>query len=273
MVGETHGEEHGEHGHGHAETHQHEGDHAHGSDADWNDQEFVARWLERQAERATERRRQFAIVRAVVPRLPEEEFRYLNLGSGPGNLDEVLLAHFPNATATLVDYSLPMLMAARQRLERFGDRVEFVHGNLASPGWVGGVGGPFDLVCSTLAVHHVGEPRRVRELYAEVYGLLGHSGMFLNLDRMRPGRPAFEALATWAADDPEAGLAAGGSGGHDLPGTLLEHLGWLGEAGFAGVDVLWKDLRVALLCGVRDHLHVPEAEHAHDGEPPPSHAH
>lgn len=264
MVGATHSEDHDGHGHGHghAGTEQHEDGHAHGSDEDWNDQQFVVRWLERQAERAAERRQQFAIVRAVVPRLPDEEFRYLNLGSGPGNLDEVLLEHFVGATAMLVDYSLPMLMAARQRLERFGDRVEYVHGNLASPGWAGAVGGPFDLVCSTLAVHHVGEPRRVRALYAEVCGLLGHGGMFLNLDRMRPGRPAFEAMATWAAGDPEAGLAGGGHGG-DLPGTVAEHLGWLDEAGFAAVDVLWKDLRVALLCGVRDHLHVPEVEHSH----------
>ena len=265
MVGETHGEHRGEHehgrGHGQEYAHTHQDSDAHGSEGDWNDEKFVARWLERQAERAEERRHQFTIVRAVVTRLPEEEFRYLNLGSGPGNLDELLLEHFPGATATLVDYSLPMLMAARQRLDRFGDRVEYVHGNLAGPEWAGGVGGPFDLICSTLSIHHVGEPRRVRELYAEVHGLLGHGGMFLNLDRIRPARPAFEALATWAAKDPEAGLAAGGRGA-DLPGTVAEHLGWLDEAGFAEVDVLWKDLRVALLCGVRDHLHVPETEHA-----------
>ncbi|MFA7248293.1 MAG: class I SAM-dependent methyltransferase [Dehalococcoidia bacterium] len=241
-------------------------EHEHGgaSNEDWNDADFVARWLERQAERAPERRRQFALVRAVIPRLPAEEFRYLNLGSGPGNLDELLLDQFAAATATLVDFSLPMLMAARARLARFGDRVEYVHANLASADWAGGVGGSFDVVVSTLAVHHVEDPRRIRALYGEVHRLLGHGGMFLNLDRVRPARPAFGPLAAWAAQDPEAGLSARGHG-DDLPGTLAEHLGWLGEAGFGAVDVLWKDPGMALLCGLRDHLHVPEEAHAHDG--------
>ena len=64
------------------------------------------------------------------------------------------------------------------------------------------------------------------------------------------------------AKDAEAGLTGRGTG-EGLPGNLLEHLGWLGEAGFGNVDVLWKDLSVALLCGVRDHLHMPDGGHGH----------
>ena len=265
-----HDSAHGDHDHGHAHEHD---DHnaSHGGHDDWANEEFVAGWLERQQGRAEERRRQFTLLRAVMPKRANDEFRYLNLGAGPGNLDEVLLEQFRGATATLVDYSLPMLDAARDRLKPFGDRVEFVQANLGAPEWVGGVGGSFDFVVSTLAVHHMEEPHRIRELYAEVYGLLGHGGAFFNLDYVRAGRPSFEPLAAWAAQDLEAGL---NTRRHDdeLPGTLLEHLGWLGEAGFNGVDVLWKDLSTALFCGVRDHIHIPSDEHAHD-EHGHSHAH
>lgn len=252
---------HDDHGHGHG--HDDEREHGHVRDHDdWGNEEFVAGWLERQQERTAERRRQFTLIRAVIPKCPDDEFRYLNLGAGPGNLDEVLLEQFKGATATLVDYSLPMLDAARERLKACGDRVEFVHANLTQPEWVGGVGGSFDFVVSTQAVHHMETPDRIRALYAEVFRLLGHGGAFFNLDYVRAGEPSFEPLAAWAAQDPEAGLNTRRHDG-ETPGTLTEHLGWLSAAGFTSVDVLWKDLSTALLCGVRDHIHIPSEEHAH----------
>lgn len=245
-----------------AVTHRAEGD---GPHEDWNNEDYVERWLAQQQERAAERQRQFAIVRAVIPKLPEQEFRYLNLGAGPGDLDDVLLTHFPGAAATLVDFSLVMLGMARQRLQRFGNRVEYIHANLASPDWAGAVSGPFDFIISTQAVHHLREPRRIRELYAEVYRLMGHGGTFLNLDRIRPARPSLAPLAAWAAQDPEAGFMGRG-GDPGLPGSLLEHLSWLSEAGFNCVDVYWKDLSTALFCGIRDHLHMPPGADTGAGE-------
>ena len=174
----------------------------------------------------------------------------------------MLLEHFPGAVVTLVDVSLMMLGAARQRLERFGDRVEYVQAKLAHAEWTGAVGNQFDFVLSTQAVHDVGGPERIRALYAEVLRMLGHGGTFLNLDFVRPARPSLAGLAAWAARDAEAGFSAHRHDDDELPGSLLEHLSWLGEAGFSCVDVLWKDLETALLCGVRDHFHLPEAAHS-----------
>jgi len=78
-------------------------------------------------------------------------------------------------------------------------------------------------------------------------------------------------LARWAARDAEAGLSSRGDE-EEMPGTLVEQRGWLSEAGFANVDLLWKNMNTVLLCAVRDHLHLPEGEHhdEHDGH---SHAH
>jgi SAM-dependent methyltransferase len=242
----------------------------HGSDEDWNSEEYVARWLERQNERAPQRRRHFAVIRALITKKPEDEFRYLNLGAGPGNLDEVLLEHFPGAQATLVDASLPMLFAARERLARFGDRVEYVQANLASPDWVGAVSGPFDFAVSTIAVHHLSDPRRIRELYGETFRLMGHGGMFLNLDYVRPVRRSLAALAGWAEKDPDAGIS-GNSPHGEMPGTLLEQLAWLTEAGFGCAEVFWREMNLALICGIRDHLHLPDAEDGHASEG--AHAH
>jgi hypothetical protein len=89
---------------------------------------------------------------------------------------------------------------------------------------------------------------------------------------MRPSRPGLSALAPWAAEDPDAGLSASNVHGHDLPGTLLEHLGWLSEAGFGGVEVFWKNMNMAVVCGIRDHLHMPEGQETHSHEGGHSHA-
>jgi tRNA (cmo5U34)-methyltransferase len=243
--------------------HDHPAAHHLDAHVDWNDEQFVAQWLDRQQGRL-DRPRQFAVIRAVIPHLPTQEFRYLNLGAGPGILDEMLLTHFVAAEATLVDQSLPMIAAATDRLERFGDRVDFVHADLASGDWTSTVGSdPYDVVVSSFATHLFGDALRIRELYREVFRLLGHGGVFLHLDDVRPARSSLASLSAFAALDPDAMVSSSGDQS-DAPGSLLEHLGWLAEAGFHDVDVLWKNLDTTLVCGVRDHLHVPEVE-GHDG--------
>ncbi len=229
---------------------------------DWFDDDYIEFWLKREGDRVAERQRQFAMMRAVVPKSPDETFRYINLGAGPGNLDEVLLAHYPGAEAVLVDGSMAMLAEARKRLERFEGRVEFVLANLATPDWVGAVEGPFDLAVSTIALHNLRDPRRIRDLYGEIYGVLGHGSVFLNLDYVRLARPSLRALAAKASQDPEAAFQ-GGHGGGNPPGSVEEQLGWIREAGFAVADCFWKEFSVALFGGVHDHLHLADGEHDH----------
>lgn len=241
-------------------------DHRHG---DWTDEAFVAGWLEREQNRERERQHHFAVIRALVPKKPDQEFRYLNLGAGPGNLDAVLLKHFTAAHATLVDVSLPLLAEARNRLSAFEDRIEYVHADLEHPEWTGAVSGPFDFVFTALTAHHTGDTQRIRALYREVYRLLGHGGMFFNLEYVRPTHPSLVPLARWAEQDTEAGLSGRGPGG-ELPGTLQEHLGWMNEAGFPTVEVFWKEMNLTLMGGIRDHLHLPEGHAEAQGE---SHAH
>jgi len=254
----AHHHDHDHHDHEHATAVQTERRHE-----DWFDEEYVQEWIERQDARADERQRQFVIVRSMIPKTPEQEFRYINLGAGPGNLDEVLLERFKGAEAVLVDGSMAMLAEARRRLERFEGRVEYVQANLSTPDWAKAVQGPFDVAVSTIALHNLRDARRLRELYAETFKLLGHGGVFLNLDYMRPPRDELRPLATWAGRDHEAGFTSR-FGGRGVPGTVTEQLGWLGEAGFPMADCLWKEFQVALIIGVRDHLHMPEIAEDHD---------
>lgn len=253
------------HDHGHGSADQSQADH-HG---DWHDEEYVERWLQRQKEREPERRRQFVALRAFIPKYQDQEFRYLNLGAGPGNLDSILLEHFRGANAVVLDGSLAMLAAARKALAKFGDRVEYVQADLSTSSWLGAVAGPFDFVISTRTIHHLRDPKRIRELYREVRSLTGHGGTFLNLDYVRPSKAELTRLGDWVARGGEAGFGAPPHDAADMPGTLLEHLGWLGEAGFNSVEVYWKEMDLALLSGINGHLHMPWG---HGDDPNKEHA-
>lgn len=254
-----HGHDHGHAGHGASAQH-----------GDWQDEDFVKGWLERQQERAGERQRQFVALRAFIPKTPDQEFRYLNLGAGPGNLDVILLEQFAGANAVVVDGSLAMLAAARKALAKFGDRVEYIQADLSRSDWTGAVAGPFDFVISARTIHHLGEPKRIRELYTEVRALTGHGGTFLNLDYVRPAKAELARLGDWITKDSEAGFGGPPHSSADMPGTMIEHLGWLSEAGFGCVEVYWKEMDLALIAGINGHLHMPWG---HGDDPDKAHGH
>ena len=224
----------------------------------WADDHFVADWIEKQGDRAAERAHQFGIVRSFVPRQPAEPFRYLNVGAGDGRLDEVLLQRFTAARATLLDGSPLMVKRAEERLRRFGERVTVVRGELATPAWRDAVPGPFDLVVSTIALHNLADPVRIRKVYAEVFEVVSDGGFFMNFDYVRAASPGARQIVLWASGDPEGGYLSRSTGGQ-TSGTLDEQLGWLREAGFAAVDCFWKEFQAALFGGFRGSPNVPAA--------------
>jgi tRNA (cmo5U34)-methyltransferase len=227
----------------------------------WADESYVAYWLERESTRPRDRLRDFRIVRALIPRPNDESFRYMNIGCGDGPLDEVLLEAFGNARATLVDGSDTMLSGARDRLRRFGDRVDYVRADLLSPDWVKSVGSPIDVAVSTIAIHNLRTYNRVRDLYAELFTVMADGGFFLNFDYVRPNGPALRPLPAWASRDPDVGFI-GRSSGFNGPGTLEEHLIWLRGAGFGPVDCFFKEFGAAAYGGFKGAVRIPQPEQA-----------
>jgi tRNA (cmo5U34)-methyltransferase len=223
---------------------------------DWFDDEYVHEWVRRQDGRAPKRLQQFALLRAMVPFEPGASFRYLDIGAGPGHLDELILARHTGAQATLLDGSTAMLDHARERLSAFGDRAAFVQGDLSTPDWAHSLNGPFSLAVSCIAIHNLRDPRRIRTLYREIYDVLDEGGLFVNLDYVRQPNPSLRSLAEWASADAESGLLGGG-GGSNLPGTVDEQVIWLREAGFTPADCFWKEFRVALFGGFKGQPKVP----------------
>jgi SAM-dependent methyltransferase len=175
---------------------------------------------------------------ALVELLPPSPTRVLDLGCGDGRLIGLVLDARPDVEVMVgVDNSPPMLERARERFDADA-RVTLRTGDLRAPL---AVPGPFDLVTSGFAIHHVADDRK-RALFAEVLALLVPGGAFANLEVVASPTPelqaAFEAAIGRPGGDPEDRLA-----------SVDAQLAWMRDAGFEQVDCMWKWRGFALLVG------------------------
>jgi tRNA (cmo5U34)-methyltransferase len=146
----------------------------------------------------------------------------LELGIGTGETARRVRANHPAATFTAIDSSAEMLDRAREvhpdadlRLSRLEDPLPE---------------GPFDLVFSALAVHHLDGAGK-RDLFGRVHDVVGPGGRFVLADVVVPEREEDQQIGIdWVMD---------------LPDRLDDQLEWLRAVGF-DAEPTWafKDLAV-----------------------------
>lgn len=143
----------------------------------------------------------------------------LELGVGTGMTAKRVLAVHPLAQLVGIDESEAMLAAA----DIAGDlRVARLEDALPE--------GPFDLVVSCLAVHHLDADGK-RDLFRRIAAVLRPGGRFVLADVVVPEREEDAVTPT--------------TPGFDLPDPLAAQLEWLRGAGFeTEVTWSWKDLAV-----------------------------
>jgi tRNA (cmo5U34)-methyltransferase len=147
--------------------------------------------------------------------------RVLELGTGSGVTSRRVLARHPHAHLTGVDSSEHMLGAADLpgadlRLQDLADPLPE---------------GPFDLVFSALAIHHLDAAAKA-DLFARIAAVLAPGGRFVMADVVVPEDPA----------DVVTPLDAG----FDLPEAVPDLLAWLQDAGLRG-RVAWQARDLAVL--------------------------
>jgi tRNA (cmo5U34)-methyltransferase len=179
--------------------------------------------------------------------------RVLELGCGTAEWAARFIRSHPTATYVGVEFSPKMLEVASRRLESHGTRVE-LHDqdlNASLPA------GPFDLVVSFFAIHHVENKQRLVE---EVFASLVSGGLFLYADITVAADPALERAFQqgWVAFMLDAGLDP-----ERIPYVLADHrdndlaevsstqLSYLQAAGFTPAEIIWCWEKFAVFYGAK----------------------
>lgn len=116
-----------------------------------------------------------------------EAARVVELGIGDGYLSQAVLAKLPRAQAVLVDSPTAMMELASERLTAFADRYAYLSWHPDNGAWPEDLDGPFDVIMSFLAIHHLDNDRK-RWLVDGVAERLLPGGVFAQFDLFRyPG--------------------------------------------------------------------------------------
>lgn len=242
-------------------------------------EEWAGRWDRMQERYLVGRAERFAVmvqmIRATLPSVA----RVLDLGCGPGSLMLQLLEAFPTAQVVGVDFDPTMLLLARARLARFGERAQFVSANLREPTWSQSLTAPFDAAVSATALHWLSAEQLVG-VYLALARLLRPGGLFLNADHAGSDLPSIQrewekerermlseqphpAADDWRGfwqaygealgvnvDEIHERMKGGWSGDVEQGQPLVWQLDVLRASGFRHVDCFWRCAGDAVYGGI-----------------------
>jgi tRNA (cmo5U34)-methyltransferase len=196
------------------------------------------------------------MVEALVAAIPFENsspVHVIDLGCGTGTVAQRVLGSFPNAQVTCLDLAENMIAMARAKLE-FHPHVHYVVGDFNRFDFERN----YDVVVSSLALHHLVTNDDKRQFYRRIYGSLRSCGVFYNADIVLGSNDFLQAayMRQWRAfmrrnvsqEEIEMKWIPKYEA-EDRPAKLMDQLAWLTEIGFADVDVIWKHYNFAVYGG------------------------
>jgi tRNA (cmo5U34)-methyltransferase len=164
-----------------------------------------------------------------------EAYALLELGIGTGETTRRVLNRHSYARLTAIDSSPRMLERARAVFPDADLRLSKLEDPLPE--------GPFDLVFSALAIHHL-DPSGKRDLFGRIHEALRPGGRFVLADVVVPEREEdMQIEIDWVMD---------------LPDSLDDQLEWLRHAGFAAEPV-WTFKDLAIVRADRSKAGVPRS--------------
>jgi SAM-dependent methyltransferase len=179
----------------------------------------------------------------LLEQIPTNVNRFLDLGTGDGRLLALLKKKHPDAEGVGLDFSEPMLELASKRFAT-DKSVTIIKHDLNFPLTISQLG-CFDVVTSSLAIHHLTDERK-KQIYQEIFSLLAPNGVFCNLEHVASStKNLHKKFLQMISFTPET---------EDPSNKLLDvetQLRWLREIGFVDVDCYWKWFEVALLVGIK----------------------
>ena len=192
---------------------------------------------------------------------------FLDLGCGDGVLAAAIIERYPRARGVLLDFSEPMIEAARQRLRNHEGRLRFVDADFGNEDWPRNLDevAPFDVVVSGYSIHHQPDDRKQR-IYNQIYGLLQSGGLFLNIEHVASPTPWVEKVSdevfidsltqvqrkrssTQAREQVAAEYYHRDDKAANILAPVEAQCRWLREIGFEDVDCYLKIFKLAVFGG------------------------
>ncbi|HAG16655.1 MAG TPA: hypothetical protein DCG69_09055 [Bacteroidales bacterium] len=172
--------------------------------------------------------------------------RIVDLGSGTGNLTEVMVMQYPDAELIAVDLSSVILEESAKRLKKY-TAIRYLNSDFNTldfePNSV-------DLVVSTIALHHLTDEQK-QKLIRKIYSWLTKDGVFIFGDQFSGSTTLRyqQHMKNWKLEaeqknipESEWALWMDHQERHDYHTTIENYYSWCKEAGFENSDVVWKYL-------------------------------
>ena len=124
------------------------------------------------------------ILRLIHAWKPDPE-TIVDLGCGDGILGRYILEYWPGSKGIFIDYSEPMLQAAREKGKPFKSRTTYYLLDFGDRKWKDSFRKyhPVDVVVSGFSIHHLEDDKKL-QVYRDIFSILKPGGIFLNLEHV-----------------------------------------------------------------------------------------
>ncbi len=209
---------------------------------------------------------QLEIMASIIQQWRPNPSNLLDLGCGDGILGRFMITCFPGVSAVFVDFSDPMLDAAKASLSHVPNST-ILKADFSTKEWLEALEPeiPFDVIISGFAIHHQPDQRK-KEIYSEIYNLLSKGGVFLNLEHVESSTQEVSKLFEdyyiehlhnfQLKSNPETSKEIVADGFRNRPDKEEDQLApvekqceWLREIGFKDVDCYFKQFEIGLFGG------------------------
>ncbi|MFH1001121.1 MAG: class I SAM-dependent methyltransferase [Bacteroidota bacterium] len=172
--------------------------------------------------------------------------RIVDLGSGTGNLTEVIANQFPYSKIFAVDLSDSILKEASKRLNKFTN-ISYLNEDFSR---IAFEPESVDLVVSSIALHHLDDIQKV-ELLKKIYSWLSPQGVLIFGDQFSGSTEQHykQHLSNWKQisdtnkiPDSEWLMWMDHQKKHDYHTTVENYFDWCKQIGFKKSDVVWRYL-------------------------------
>ncbi|MEN6452696.1 MAG: methyltransferase domain-containing protein [Prolixibacteraceae bacterium] len=193
---------------------------------------------------------------------------FLDLGCGDGILGRMILSKWNKARGVFVDYSEPMIKAAKSKVQQHENQLSFAVLDFGNTEWLTSISQefPVDVVISGFSIHHQPDNDKKR-IYKEIFNqILEPGGVFLNLEQVKSPTQEIEAIFNDFFIDSMRKYQQ--ENNNSIPIETIEEefykdkninilspvdeqCSWLREIGFIQVDCYFKAFEMAIFGGVK----------------------